>query len=337
MKILVTGGAGYIGSHTVVELLNVGHEVVVVDNLSNSCEVALRRVEELTGKNISFYKTNLLDEDGLDAIFNEHEIEAVIHFAGLKSVGESVEKPLLYYENNVAGTAVLCKVMVRHGVKNMVFSSSCTVYGEPATVPITEDFPTVAYSPYGRTKWIIEMMLQDLYDSDPEWNVILLRYFNPVGAHKSGRIGEDPNGVPNNLVPFMTQVAVGKLEKLRIFGDDYPTPDGTCIRDYIHVIDLAVGHLKALDKLADNPGAVAYNFGTGTGFSVLEMVHAFMKATGENIPYEIVGRRAGDVVAAYAAPQKAWDELGWKAEMGLEEMCADAWRWQSQNPNGYAG
>ena len=335
MTILVTGGAGYIGSHTVVELLDAGHDVVVVDNLSNSKEEALRRVEELTGKSVLFYKVDLLDEAGLDAIFSEHKVDAVIHFAGLKAVGESVEKPLLYYENNLAGTAVLCKVMARHGVKDIVFSSSCTVYGEPERMPITEDFPTVAYSPYGRTKWMIEMMLQDLYASDNEWNIILLRYFNPVGAHKSGRIGEDPNGIPNNLVPFITQVAVGKLPHLRVFGNDYPTRDGTCVRDYIHVTDLALGHLKALDKLADNPGAVAYNLGTGIGSTVLEVVHAFMRATNQDIAYEIVERRPGDVTAAYADPRKAAVELGWQAELSLEEMCADAWRWQSQNPNGY--
>lgn len=335
MKILVTGGAGYIGSHTVLELLDAGHEVVVVDNLANSKEEALRRVEQLTGKSLNFCKVDLLDEAGLDAVFSEHKVDAVIHFAGLKAVGESVEKPLMYYENNLAGTAILCKVMAKHGVKDLVFSSSCTVYGEPAKVPITEDFPTVAYSPYGRTKWMIEMMLQDLYASDDDWNVILLRYFNPVGAHKSGRIGEDPTGIPNNLVPFITQVAVGKLSKLRVFGNDYPTPDGTCIRDYIHVVDLALGHLKALDKLAENPGCVAYNLGTGTGSSVLDVIHAFMKATDLDIPYEIVERRPGDVAAAYADPQKATTELGWQAKLSLEEMCADAWRWQSQNPNGY--
>lgn len=335
MKILVTGGAGYIGSHTVVELLAAGHEVVVVDNLSNSKEEALRRVEELTGKSVSFYKIDLLDEVGLDDVFSQHHVAAVIHFAGLKAVGESVEKPLLYYENNVAGTAVLCKVMAKHNVKDLVFSSSCTVYGEPASVPITEDFPTMAYSPYGRTKWMIEMMLQDLYASDNAWNIILLRYFNPVGAHKSGRIGEDPTGIPNNLVPFITQVAVGKLAQLRVFGDDYETRDGTCVRDYIHVVDLALGHLKALDKLSENPGAVAYNLGTGTGSTVLEVIHAYMRANDQEIPYEIVDRRPGDVTAAYADPQKAKAELGWEATLTLEEMCADAWRWQSQNPNGY--
>lgn len=335
MNILVTGGAGYIGSHTVVELLAAGHEVVVVDNLSNSKEEALRRVEELAGKRVSFYKVDLLDEAGLDSIFSEHNVGAVIHFAGLKAVGESVEKPLLYYENNLAGTAVLCKVMARHGVKNIVFSSSCTVYGEPERMPITEDFPTMAYSPYGRTKWMIEMMLQDLYDSDNEWNIILLRYFNPVGAHKSGRIGEDPNGIPNNLVPYITQVAVGKLPHLRVFGVDYPTRDGTCIRDYIHVVDLAHGHLKALAKLADNPGAVAYNLGTGTGSTVLEVIQAFERATGQKIAYQLAARRPGDVTAAYADPQKAAAELGWQAERSLDEMCADAWRWQSMNPRGY--
>jgi UDP-glucose 4-epimerase len=335
MKILVTGGAGYIGSHTVVELLNAGHEVVVVDNLHNSKEEALRRVEELTGKSVLFYKVDLLDEAGLETVFSEHTIDAVIHFAGLKAVGESVEKPLFYYENNLAGTVILCKVMAHHGVKDLVFSSSCTVYGEPETVPITEDFPLVAYSPYGRTKWMIEMMLQDLYVSDKAWNIILLRYFNPVGAHKSGRIGEDPNGIPNNLVPYITQVAVGKLPYLRIFGNDYPTPDGTCIRDYIHVVDLALGHLKALAKLAENPGAVAYNLGTGAGSSVLDVLAACERAFGKEIPHEIVGRRAGDVTAAYADPQKALAELGWQAELSLDEMCADSWRWQSQNPNGY--
>ena len=335
MKILVTGGAGYIGSHTVVELLDGGHEVVVVDNLSNSKEESLRRVEELTGKSISFYKVDLLDEAGLDAVFSEHKVDAVIHFAGLKAVGESVEQPLRYYENNLAGTAVLCKVMARHDVKDLVFSSSCTVYGEPASMPITEDFPTMAFSPYGRTKWMIEMMLQDLYVSDNDWNIILLRYFNPVGAHKSGRIGEDPNGIPNNLVPFITQVAVGKLAKLRVFGDDYETRDGTCIRDYIHVVDLALGHLKAIDKLAENPGAVAYNLGTGNGSTVLEVIVACERAFDKEIPYEIVGRRAGDITAAYADPQKALAELGWKAELSLDEMCTDAWRWQSKNPNGY--
>jgi UDP-glucose 4-epimerase len=335
MKILVTGGAGYIGSHTVVELLAAGHEVVIVDNLSNSKEEVLRRVEELTGKRVSFYKVDLLDEAGLDSILGEHNVDAVIHFAGLKAVGESVEKPLLYYENNLAGTAVLCKVMARHGVKNIVFSSSCTVYGEPERMPITEDFPTMAYSPYGRTKWMIEMMLQDLYASDKAWNIILLRYFNPVGAHKSGRIGEDPNGIPNNLVPYITQVAVGKLPHLRVFGTDYPTRDGTCIRDYIHVVDLAHGHLKALDKLADNPGAVAYNLGTGTGSTVLEVIQAFERATGQKIAYQLAARRPGDVTAAYADPQKAAVELGWQAERSLDEMCADAWRWQSMNPRGY--
>ena len=335
MKILVTGGAGYIGSHTVVELLDGGHGVVVVDNLSNSKEESLRRVEELTGKSISFYKVDLLDEAGLDAVFSEHKVDAVIHFAGLKAVGESVEQPLRYYENNLAGTAVLCKVMARHDVKDLVFSSSCTVYGEPASMPITEDFPTMAFSPYGRTKWMIEMMLQDLYVSDNDWNIILLRYFNPVGAHKSGRIGEDPNGIPNNLVPFITQVAVGKLAKLRVFGDDYETRDGTCIRDYIHVVDLALGHLKAIDKLAENPGAVAYNLGTGNGSTVLEVIAACEHAFDKEIPYEIVGRRAGDITAAYADPQKAKTELGWEATHSLEEMCADAWRWQSQNPDGY--
>lgn len=335
MKILVTGGAGYIGSHTCVEMLNAGHELVVVDNLSNSSEEALRRVEELAGKPREFHKVDLLDRKALDNVFEGAGIEAVVHFAGLKAVGESVEAPLRYYHNNITGTVMLCEVMAEHGCRNMVFSSSATVYGEPGKVPITEDFPTGATNPYGRTKLMIEEILRDLYASDNKWNIALLRYFNPVGAHPSGRIGEDPLGIPNNLMPFIAQVAVGRREQLSVFGDDYPTPDGTGVRDYIHVVDLAIGHLKALDKLTENPGVVTYNLGTGRGNSVLEMVSAFGKACGKDIPYKIVERRAGDVPELYADPAFASKELGWAAEKGIDEMCVDTWRWQSQNPDGY--
>jgi UDP-glucose 4-epimerase len=335
MKILITGGAGYIGSHTCIELLDAGYELVVIDNLSNSKEESLRRVEELSGKLVTFCKADLLDEAALHNLFNEHNIDAVIHFAGLKAVGESVAMPLHYFENNVAGTLVLCKVMQAHGVKDLVFSSSCTVYGEPSRVPITEDFPRSATNPYGRSKLIIEDMLSDLYVSDPGWNIILLRYFNPVGAHPSGRIGEDPNGIPNNLVPYIAQVAVGRLPYVRVFGDDYPTPDGTGIRDYIHVLDLAVGHVRAVERLASRPGLAAYNLGTGRGYSVLEVVAAFERACGRKIPYQITARRPGDIAATYADPQKAQRELGWSARLGLDEMCADSWRWQWANPNGY--
>ncbi|HID52726.1 MAG TPA: UDP-glucose 4-epimerase GalE [Anaerolineae bacterium] len=336
MRILVTGGAGYIGSHTTVELLNAGHEVIVVDNLTNSKGEALRRVEEIAGRPLTFYQTDLLDAAGLDAVFAAHEIDAVIHFAALKAVGESVEIPLAYYQNNVTGTLNLIQIMARHGVKNIVFSSSCTVYGEPEQVPITEDAPIQqAASPYGWTKLMNEQILQDVYAADSEWNVILLRYFNPVGAHESGRIGEDPNGIPNNLVPYIAQVAVGKLPYLRVFGDDYPTRDGTGVRDYIHVVDLALGHLRALDKLADKPGVAAYNLGTGQGSTVLEVVAAFARACGREIPYKILPRRAGDVTAAYADPTKAERELNWQAERTLDDMCRDVWRWQSANPDGY--
>ena len=335
-NILVTGGAGYIGSHTVVELQNAGYDVIVLDNLSNSKEMALHRVYEITGQELTFYKTDLRDKVGLEAIFAAHEIEAVIHFAGLKAVGESVEKPLHYYQNNVVGTVNLCEVMVAYGVKNLVFSSSCTVYGEPKTVPITEDFPAgQAINPYGRSKAMIEDILRDLYVADSSWNIALLRYFNPVGAHASGKIGEDPNGIPNNLVPYIAQVAVGKLPFLRVFGNDYETRDGTGVRDYIHVVDLAIGHLRALDKLAENPGVVTYNLGTGTGYSVFEVLRAFEKACGKELPYQIYPRRAGDVPEAYADPAKAAQELNWQAELGIDEMCADVWRWQSSNPNGY--
>ena len=335
MKILVTGGAGYIGSHTCLELLNNGYEVVVVDNLSNSKEESLKRVQELTGKTLTFHKVDLLDEKALDAVFTGSPVEAVIHFAGLKAVGESVTIPLNYYHNNVTGTLILCEVMSRHNVKNIVFSSSATVYGDPHTVPITEDFPLSATNPYGRTKLMIEEILRDLHVSDREWNVALLRYFNPVGAHHSGRIGEDPNDIPNNLMPYISQVAIGKLSELSVFGNDYPTPDGTGVRDYIHVVDLAMGHLKALEKLTSNPGTVTYNLGTGQGYSVLEMVSAFEKASGKKVPYKIVGRRPGDIASCYADPSFAKEELGWAAEKNLDEMCADAWKWQSTNPNGY--
>jgi UDP-glucose 4-epimerase len=335
MKILVTGGAGYIGSHTCIELLNEGHEVVVVDNLSNSKEESLRRVQELTGKNLTFHKVDLRDKAGLNAVFKDAAIDSVVHFAGLKAVGESVSIPLDYYDNNITGTLVLCEVMAANGVKNIVFSSSATVYGDPATVPITEDFPLSATNPYGRSKLFVEDILGDLYVSDDTWNVALLRYFNPVGAHVSGRIGEDPNDIPNNLMPYVSQVAIGKLEKLSVFGDDYPTPDGTGVRDYIHVVDLALGHVKALEKLTTNPGVVIYNLGTGNGYSVLDMVKAFEKASGKTVAYKIVDRRPGDIAVCYANPAKAKQDIGWEATRGIEEMCNDAWRWQSDNPNGY--
>jgi len=335
MQILVTGGAGYIGSHTVLELLNAGHEVIVVDNLSNSKEEALTRVQALTGRALTFYRVDLLDREALTAVFARHAVDAVIHFAGLKAVGESVSMPLRYYHNNVTGTLVLCEVMQAAGVRNLVFSSSATVYGEPETVPITEDFPLSATNPYGRSKLMIEEILRDLHVADAAWNIALLRYFNPVGAHASGRIGEDPSGIPNNLLPYIAQVAVGKLPYLRVFGGDYPTPDGAGVRDYIHVVDLALGHLKALDKLAQNPGVVTYNLGTGRGYSVLEMVAAFEKACGRAIPYQIVDRRPGDIPTSYADPSLAAAELGWRAVRDVDAMCADAWRWQSQNPHGY--
>ncbi len=335
MHILITGGAGYIGSHTAIELLNANHHVIVLDNLANSNKEALTRVQEITSKTIQFYQADLLDNAALDNIFSENKIDAVIHFAAFKAVGESVEKPLAYYQNNVTGTLNLCQTMHRHNVKNLVFSSSCTVYGEPERVPITEDFPLWAYSPYGWTKLINEQILRDLYAADNEWNIILLRYFNPVGAHKSGRIGEDPNGIPNNLVPYIAQVAVGKLPYLRVFGDDYATPDGTGVRDYIHVVDLALGHLKALDKINENPGIQTYNLGTGNGSTVLQVLHAFEKVCGQEIPYQIMPRRAGDITAAYADPRKAEEELGWTAVYTLDDMCQDVWRWQTANPNGY--
>lgn len=336
MRILVTGGAGYIGSHTVVELLNAGYEVVVVDNLANSKREALRRVERISGRPVPFYQVDLRDKGGITAVFQAHPFDAVIHFAGLKAVGESVAMPLAYYDNNIGGTLTLCQVMAEQGVKNLVFSSSATVYGDPAQVPVTEETPLgEATNPYGRSKAIIEQILQDLYISDRTWNIALLRYFNPVGAHASGLIGEDPNGVPNNLLPYVAQVAVGKRPFLRVFGDDYPTPDGTGVRDYIHVVDLALGHLRALDKLAEGPGVVIYNLGTGVGYSVLEVVAAFAKASGREIPYQIIERRPGDVACVYADPARAAGELGWRAARGLAEMCADAWRWQAANPEGF--
>ena len=335
MRILVTGGAGYIGSHTCVELLGAGHELVVVDNLSNSKEEAIRRVRELAPGTLEFHPVDLLDRAALDAVFARAPVDAVIHFAGLKAVGESVEIPLRYYHNNLTGTLILCEVMAQHGVKRLVFSSSATVYGDPARVPITEEFPVSATNPYGRSKLMIEEILRDLHLSDPSWSIALLRYFNPVGAHPSGRIGEDPNGIPNNLTPYITQVAVGKLEQLAVFGDDYPTPDGTGVRDYIHVVDLAVGHLAALDKLLTGAGVVTYNLGTGQGYSVLEMVAAFATASGHEVPYRIAPRRPGDIATCYADPGRARDELGWRARLGIEAMCRDAWRWQSQNPTGY--
>jgi len=335
MKILATGGAGYIGSHTCVELLENGHDVVVADNLSNSKEEAVLRVREITGRELSFYKADLLDRDALEKIFSRHKIDAVIHFAGLKAVGESTKMPLEYYHNNITGTLALCDVMRRHGVKTIVFSSSATVYGNPKTVPITEDFPLSATNPYGRTKLMIEEILSDLYAADRAWNIVLLRYFNPVGAHKSGKIGEDPRGIPNNLFPYISQVAIGKLGELSVYGNDYSTPDGTGVRDYIHVVDLANGHLKALEKIAGKQGLAVYNLGTGRGYSVLEAIAAFSKACGKKIPYKIVARRPGDIAACYADPSKANRELNWKAVRGIEAMCADAWRWQTMNPDGY--
>ena len=336
MAILVTGGAGYIGSHTCVELLNSGYEVVVVDNLSNSCEESLKRVQEITGKTLKFYEADILDRHALIQIFETESIDSVIHFAGLKAVGESVEKPLEYYQNNIAGTLVLCDVMRQYGVKKIVFSSSATVYGTPAFVPITEDCPKgVCTNPYGWSKSMLEQILTDLHTSDSEWKVILLRYFNPIGAHESGRIGEDPKGIPNNLVPYIAQVAVGKRESLGVFGDDYDTHDGTGVRDYIHVVDLADGHVKAIQKMETAEGVLVYNLGTGIGYSVLDVVKAYGKAVGRPIPYEIKERRPGDISTCYADPELAKKELGWVAARNLDQMCEDSWRWQSQNPEGY--
>lgn len=335
-KILVTGGAGYIGSHTCVELLNDNYEIVVLDNLSNSSEESLRRVQDITGKSLEFVNGDIRDRQLLDKLFSQHDFEAVIHFAGLKAVGESCEIPLDYYDNNVYGTIVLCQAMKAANVKRIVFSSSATVYGDPASLPIMENFPLSATNPYGRSKLMVEEVLEDLYKSDNEWSVALLRYFNPVGAHPSGRIGEDPNDIPNNLMPYVSQVAIGKLEKLRVFGNDYPTKDGTGVRDYIHVVDLSIGHVRAIEKLRTTKGVHPWNLGVGNGYSVLEMVAAFEKASGRDVPYAITDRRSGDIAACYANPDKALNELGWKAEKVLEDMVSDAWRWQSQNPNGYS-
>ena len=337
MTILVTGGAGYIGSHTCIEQISAGYDVVVVDNLCNSCKEALDRVEKIVGKTIKFYKADIRDAEAMKNIFEKEDIDAVIHFAGLKSVGESVAKPLEYYDNNIAGTLVLCDAMRNACVKNIIFSSSATVYGDPAFVPITEECPKgQCTNPYGWSKSMLEQILTDLHTADSEWNVVLLRYFNPVGAHKSGTIGENPKGIPNNLMPYITQVAVGKLECLGVFGDDYDTPDGTGVRDYIHVVDLALGHVKALKKIEEKAGVKVYNLGTGNGYSVLDMVKAFGKACGKEIPYQIKARRPGDIASCYADPTKAKEELGWVAERGLDEMCEDSWRWQSNNPEGYA-
>lgn len=335
MAVLVTGGVGYIGSHTVVELLNIGKEVVIVDDLSNSSEKVVDRIEEITGKRPKFYKVNILDEKEFEKIFEENKIDSIIHFAGFKAVGESVAKPLAYYTNNLVNTLIVLNTMKKYGVRNLVFSSSATVYGDPHTCPILENFPLSTTNPYGSTKLMIEDMLRDITKADKELNVAILRYFNPVGAHESGRIGEEPNGIPNNLMPYITKVAIGKLEMLSVYGNDYPTHDGTGVRDYIHVVDLALGHLKALEKLETNPGLVTYNLGTGKGYSVLDMVKAFSKACGHEIPYKIVERRPGDVAMCYADPTKAKNELGWEAKYDLDRMCADSWRWQSNNPNGY--
>ena len=334
-NILVTGGAGYIGSHTCVELLQAGFNVVVVDNLVNSKRESLNRVQKITGKTLVFHEVDLLDQGSLDKVFDESSIDAVIHFAGLKAVGESVNIPLQYYQNNLTGTLNLCHAMKTHGVKNMVFSSSATVYGDPLKVPIKEDFPVSATNPYGRSKLVIEQILQDLYISDKKWNIVLLRYFNPVGAHCSGNIGEDPNGLPNNLFPFITQVAVGKLKALSVFGNDYSTSDGTGVRDYIHVVDLAQAHIRALGRFEQDAGVDIFNVGTGQGYSVLEIVKAFENASGKKIPYNIVDRRPGDIATCYADPTKAKSQLGWDAKHGIDEMCSDAWRWQRKNPHGY--
>ncbi len=329
MKILVTGGMGYIGSHTVVELQNAGHEVVVVDNLSNAVSSVQERVQRITGKNFVFEEADIRDRAAMERIFGAHKVDAVIHFAGLKAVGESVAQPLRYYDNNVNGSVILFETMAKFGVKTIVFSSSATVYGDPASVPIREDFPLSATNPYGRSKLMIEDILRDLAKAEPDWRIALLRYFNPVGAHESGLIGEEPNGIPNNLVPYIAQVANGQREKLSVFGGDYPTPDGTGLRDYIHVVDLAIGHVKTLDRLAKEPGIVTYNLGTGRGNSVLEMVRAFEQACGRKIAYQIVDRRPGDVAQCYADPAKAREELGWTAERDVAQMCADVWRYQT--------
>lgn len=336
-RFLVTGGAGYIGSHTCVELLQAGHDVVIVDNLSNSRREVIDRIERIAGRRVAFHECDVRDAEALAGVFRRHAVEAVVHFAGLKAVDESVAQPLRYYENNVGGTLALCKIMLEVGIKRLVFSSSATVYGDPDAVPVPEDHPLRPTNPYGQSKAMVEAILKDLFRSDPTWKIALLRYFNPAGAHESGLIGEDPGGVPNNLMPFISQVAVGRREALSVFGNDFPTPDGTGVRDYIHVVDLARGHLAALEKLSAADGVLTVNLGTGRGYSVLEVVEAFRRASGRDIPYRIVARRAGDVAACYADPELATRVLGWRAERGLEQMCRDAWRWQSMNPNGYAG
>ena len=335
MKILVTGGAGYIASHTNLELLNGGYDVVVIDNLSNSSSQAIKRVEKLTGKSIKFYENDILDKDALIKIFEEEDLDAVIHFAGLKAVGESCRLPLQYFRNNVSGTINLLEVMEKYKVKNIVFSSSATVYGDPETVPITEDFPLSVTNPYGRTKLMIEDILRDVYEADNTWNIAILRYFNPIGAHQSGDIGEDPNGIPNNLVPYIAKVAMGELDKVNVFGDDYDTPDGTGVRDYIHVVDLSLGHIKAIEKLKSNPGLVTYNLGTGRGYSVMEIIHNYEKACNKKLPYVVTDRRPGDIAVSYADPSKAFKELGWKAERDIQQMCRDSYNWQQKNPKGY--
>lgn len=334
--ILVTGGAGFIGSHTCVELLESGYDVVVIDNLSNACEESLKRVEKITGKTLKFYKGDIADKELMDKILTENDIYAVIHFAGLKAVGESVQKPLEYYTNNISGTLAMCDVMRKHGVKNIIFSSSATVYGDPAEIPITEKCPKgQCTNPYGWTKSMLEQILTDIQFADKEWNVILLRYFNPIGAHKSGLIGEDPNGIPNNLMPYITKVATGELPRVNVFGNDYPTPDGTGVRDYIHVMDLATGHVNAIDKIKENTGVKVYNLGTGKGYSVLDVIKNFSEASGIDIPYVITDRRPGDIAECYSDATLAKEELGWEAKYDIKEMCADSWNWQKNNPNGY--
>ncbi len=336
MTILVTGGAGYIGSHTCVELLNAGYDVVIIDNLYNSNQKAVDRIEEITGKKVKFYPDDMMDRAAVKRVFDENQIDAVIHFAGLKAVGESVHKPIEYYRTNIGSTLNLTDEMRAHGCKNIIFSSSATVYGDPAEIPITENCPKgTCTNPYGWTKWMQEQILTDIHTADPEWNVILLRYFNPIGAHKSGLIGEDPKGIPNNLLPYVAQVAIGKLPEINVFGDDYDTPDGTGVRDYIHVVDLARGHVKAIERFAKKDGVFICNLGTGHGYSVLDVIHAFEKACGKKLPYVIRERRPGDIATCYSSPAKAEKELGWTAEFDLEDMCRDSWNWQQKNPNGY--
>lgn len=336
MSILVTGGAGFIGSHTCVELLNAGYDTIILDNLCNSKSESVKRIKEITGKDVKFYECDIRDREGLDRIFAENKIDAVIHFAGLKAVGESCEKPLEYYDNNIGGTVILCETMKAAGCKKIVFSSSATVYGSENPSPLKEDMPEgKTTNPYGTTKLYIERILKDLCASDNEWSICLLRYFNPIGAHKSGRIGEDPNGIPNNLVPYIAQVAIGRREFLSVFGDDYDTPDGTGVRDYIHVVDLALGHIKAVEKVLAEKSCSTYNLGTGTGYSVLDVVKAFEKASGRTVAYKTVDRRPGDIATCYSDPSKAKAELGWEATRGIDEMCEDSWRWQSMNPNGF--